>query len=144
MLTQTFQHDGATYTLRQPSIFDDEMQSAAWIDLCRAIAKAHGLDFDTLPIVLQRLSRKYVNWMQVTAISNTPDYAKASVYSADVTAFEQWKTAILANGQTLAIVWDTAYNTLTQAVADEKKANGDSSSGLVFEPLPPVAIVEPS
>lgn len=144
MLTQTFKHDGATYTLRQPTIFDDEMQSAAWIDLCRAIAKVRGLEFENLPLILQRLTRKYVDWMQVTTISNTPDYAKVSVYSADVQAFEQWQAAILANGQTLAIAWDNAYKALLQAGVDEKKANGESHNGHSSEEQPPIVIAETS
>lgn len=137
MLTQSFNHNGATYTLRERTIFDDEMRNAAWIDLGNALAKARELEkLGDLPLTIQNLSRRYVDWMQVTTISPAPDYAAYSVYSAYVNAFNQWMDAILDNGQALAVAWSNAYETLTRVETDEKKANGESDNGHVSEPSP--------
>jgi hypothetical protein len=140
MLTQSFEHDGATYTLRERIIFDEEMRNAAWIDLGNALAKAHDLEkLGDLPLTIQNLTRHYVDWMQVTKIEPAPDYAKISVYSADVNAFNQWMDAILANNQALAVAWSNAYAALTKVETDEKKASGASDNGNTSEPSPNAA-----
>jgi hypothetical protein len=143
MLTQTFQHEDATYTLRERIIFDEEMRNAAWIDLGNAVAKAHDLEkLGDLPLTIQNLTRRYVEWMQVTTITPCPDYAKISVYSADVNAFDQWMDAILADGQALAVKWSNTYEALTSVEADEKKASGESANGHESEPSPNAATSE--
>jgi hypothetical protein len=137
MLTQAFQHEDVTYTLRERIIFDEEMRSAAWIDLGNAVAKARELEkLGDLPLTIQNLTRRYVEWMQVTTITPCPDYAKISVYSADVNAFNQWMDAILSDGQALAVKWSNAYEALTRVEADEKKESGESANGHVSEPSP--------
>jgi len=136
MLTKTFEHDGTTYTLRQPTIFDEEMHNSAWVDLCRAIAAERETTLENLPLTVQRLARKYIDWMQVTTIKPCPDFAKVGVYSADANAFNQWMNAILANGQALAVSWSTAHEALTKVDTDEKKEGGELSNGHQSEPLP--------
>jgi hypothetical protein len=140
MLSKSFEHGGAIYTLRPMTIFDEEMATAAWVDLSRALKASKGIaEADVLPYVIQRLSRKYVDWMQLTTIKPCPKYANSSVYSADVQAFEQWQAAILADGQALAIAWETAYRSINEVADDEKKENGASENGHVSEPLPTTA-----
>jgi hypothetical protein len=136
MLTKSFEHDGATYTLRQQSIFDGEMYSAMWLDLLDIIANVQNLsDNKQVPLTQQNLARQFVKWLQVTTISDGV-LAGCNVYSIDYAMFQTWQAAILANNQELAVKWSTAYKAVNEPESSEKKASGESENGLVSEEQP--------
>lgn len=134
MLTQTFEHNGVTFMVRQPTIFDEEMETAAWVDLCRALAKEAGITLNELSSSDDRLTRKYVQWLQVTTMSSHQDYG--DVYGADIAGYKAWRKAILADGQALALKWSQAYKVATQDATDENEKKAEPSNGVVSSDSP--------
>ena len=145
MLTQTFEYNGVAFTVRQPTIFDDEMGTVAWVDICRLLAKEAGLpSTDDLPLVTQRLAKRYIEWMQVTALSGQETPAFGNVYAPDAESFKIWRDAILANGQALALKWSQAYTIVAQSVPDESEKKDAQSNGIASDELPDFVPTETS
>lgn len=145
MLTRTFEHNGVTFTVRQPTIFDEEMGTVAWIDVCRLLAKEIGLaNVDDLPLVQSRLAKRYVEWMQVTTFDGHSGVAFGDVYAPSTDSFQAWRDAILADGQALALKWSKAYTDVTQDVVDESEKKDGQANGIVSDSMPEAEPVETS
>lgn len=143
MKTVTFEHRGVTYTLCPPTIFDNEMKHPILIDVARAWAKSHGFDdLGQIPSVIDRLLKKYVEWLQITKITGEVPFSNVDFYgvmTVNLQGFEAWLAAILADNQALAKKWAAAYDEVMTPDTDPKNVNGGNPAALTSETLPSVA-----
>lgn len=130
MKSQTFKHNSTIYTVRETTIFDEEMFSSLWVDFCIQLAARLKVETKDLPRSIDRLARNYVQWMQVTTIDTPPDeWAAVSVYDIDLAAFDGWRVAILADQQALAVAWSGAYQQVNAVDGSEKKDSSAANNG---------------
>lgn len=139
MKQASFEHNGVTYTLRAPSIFDTEMRGALLIDLAKVWCKEHEIDFESIPNVIDRLLGKYTDWMPLTTVTKSVAHV-VNAYVATPKDFDKWREAVLDGNHELAIKWAEAYQSVTEKDDDPKNANGDGNSEQVSETTQPVAV----
>lgn len=129
-MKQAFVHEGVTYTLRSPTVFDEGMRGSIMITVGDLIVKGMALEtYDEIPHTVDRLAAYFVRWLMVTNIEGNSPLADIDIYNGvRYEDFEIWRTLILDNHQELASKWSNAYEGVTlktdSPLSSEKDDNG--------------------
>lgn len=108
MLSQSFEWNGARFTVRPMSGMDAELYNFVLADVADAICSARGFTLDTLPRVMDKLIVTFVKWAQVTTIDSDVFPVCNILIDSPLAYFDAWVKAVTSD-QELWLMWKAAY-----------------------------------
>lgn len=117
METIQFEHKGNTYVLREPTVFDEALESSILLTVADGYLKEADIEtYTDIPRIIDRLITLCCKWMMVTSIEGDSPLANVNpaIGQLDYDTFLVWRDLVLADNQSLASKWSQAYDKVTK------------------------------